>query len=136
MSLLKKLAVLVFTFLSASGAYGQTVGSASTFAGLTWSVSTTMAGFASCNQLAVDFTGDFTNSYRYVVYGTLNCYGGSHFSSGNAFFSADGSFNMSVRMGIGLNLVCANLNGATLSGPCAIYDNLGTQTGTAYVSYP
>jgi hypothetical protein len=43
---------------------------------------------------------------------------------------------MSVSIGVTLKLVCTDLNGATLSGSCAIYDNLGTQAGTALVSYP
>ena len=136
MRLLKKLAVLVVALLAASGSSAQTIGSTSTYAGLTWSVSTTMIGLTNCNQLFVAATGDVSNSSDYVVYGTLNCFDGSYFSSGNAYFDTDGSFNMSVTIGVGFNLVCANLSGATLGGSCAIYDNLGNQTGTALVSYP
>lgn len=135
MRLLKKLAVLVVALLSASGSSAQTFGSASTYGGLTWTVSTTMSGFTSCNQLFVDATGDASHSNDYVIYGTLNCANGSHFSSGNAYFATNGSFNMSVSMGVAYKLVCVNL-GASLSGSCTIYDNLGNQTGTAFVSYP
>ncbi len=136
MRLLKKLAVVVVALLSASGSSAQTVGRTSTYSGLTWSVSTNMGGFTSCDQLFVDATGDVSNSSDYVIYGTLNCANGSYFSSGNAYFGADGSFNMSVSIGVAYKLVCVNLSGATLSGSCAIYDNLGTQTGTAFISYP
>lgn len=136
MHLLKKLAVLAVALLSTSGSSAATVGSTSTYGGLTWSVSTSMGGFTSCNQLFVDATGDASNSNDYVIYGTLNCANGSYFSSGNAFFGTDGSFNMSVSIGVAHKLVCVNLSGATLSGSCSIFDNLGTQTGTAFVSYP
>ena len=134
MRLLKKLAVLVVALLSASGSGAQTLGSTNTYSGLNWFVSTNVSGFTSCNQLFVDATGDLSNSNNYVVYGTLNCSNGSYFSSGNAFFGADGSFNMSVSIGIGLYLVCVSLNGNTLSGECGIYDNLGN-LGPAFVSY-
>jgi hypothetical protein len=136
MRLLTKLAVLVVALLSASGSSAQTFGRTSTYGGLTWSVSTNMGGFTSCNQLYVDATGDATNSNDYVIYGTLNCANGTYFSSGNAYFATDGSFNMSVSIGVAYKLVCVNLRGATLSGSCIIYDNLGNQTGTAFVSYP
>jgi hypothetical protein len=136
MRLLKKLAVLIVALLLASGSSAQTVGRTSTYSGLTWTVSTNMDGFTSCNQLFVDATGDASNSNDYVIYGTLNCANGSYFSSGNAYFGTDGSFNMSVSIGVAHKLVCVNLPGATLRGSCAIYDNLGTQTGTAFLSYP
>jgi len=135
MDLLKKLAVLVVALLSASGSSAQTFGSPSTYSGLTWAVSTDMGGLTSCNQLFVDATGDVYNSNDYVIYGTLNCSDGSYFSSGNAYFGTSGSFNMSVSIGVAFKLVCVGLSGATLSGSCGIYDNLGTQTGTAFVSY-
>lgn len=136
MRLLTKLAVLVVALLSASGSSAQTFGRTSTYGGLTWSVSTSMNGFSSCYQLFVDATGDATNSNNYVIYGTLNCANGAYFSSGNAYFATDGSFNMSVSIGVTHKLECVNLRGAALSGTCAIYDNLGNQTGTASVSYP
>lgn len=136
MNLLNKLAVLVVALLSASVSSAQTIGYTSTYGGLTWTVSTNMVGFTNCNQLFVDATGDVANSYDYVIYGTLNCSDGNEFSSGNAYFSASGSFNMSVSMGVAFRLVCVGLSGATLSGSCGIYDNLGNQTGTAIVSYP
>ena len=136
MRLLNKLAVLAVALLSASGSSAQTLGYTSTYGGLTWTVTTNMVDFTNCNQLFVDATGDVSNSSDYVIYGTLNCSDGSYFSSGNAYFGTSGSFNMSVSVGVAFKLVCVGLNGATLSGSCGIYDNLGTQTGTAFVSYP
>ena len=138
LALLKTLAQLVIAFLTASVSNAQTFGSASTYSGLTWSVSTSIPDLFYCNQLLLDATGDFYNSTNYVVYGALNCpaLGSGYASSGNAYFGIDGSFNMTVSIGVGVKLVCVNLSGATLGGSCAIFNALGAQLGTAFVSFP
>jgi hypothetical protein len=120
---------------AASGASAQTLASTSTYAGLVWAFSTGHPGFSGCGTLVLDATGAVGLSDNFSMYGELQCpaLGGSYASSGSAFFSNAGNFNMTVSLSVTHNLVC-NVDGFSLSGSCPIFDNLGNQTGTAFIS--
>jgi hypothetical protein len=129
---LKKLALCCALLASSAlpAAYAQS--NTFTYAGLAWAFSTTHPGFSTCGTLLVDATGAVGNSDNYVMHGRLSCQGGTYASTGSAYFTS-GGFNMTVRLGVTHNLQCANLDPGTLGGSCLIYDNLGNQTGTAFI---
>ena len=133
MRLSKKL--LVAAILLASAALNARILSpAYTYSGLTWTFSSTTTGVSSCSDLVLDATGDPYNSDNYAIAGQLSCpqLGGNYASSGNAYFDSQNYFHMTITLGVTYQLVCDNLVG--LSGSCPIYNNLGTQVGTAYIS--
>lgn len=115
----------------------QTLGSTSTFAGLTWTFSSGAPGLQGCTLMVLDVTGDVGASNNYSAYGQVFCpaLGGSYASSGNAYFDSFSNFHLSVSLGVTYKLVCDNLSSATLSGSCPVYDYLGSQVGTAFVSF-
>ena len=82
-------------------------------------------------------TGDVGASNNYSSYGQVFCpaLGGNYASSGNAYFDSFSNFHLSVSVGVTYQLVCDNLSSATLSGSCPIYDYLGNQVGSAFVSF-
>jgi hypothetical protein len=128
---------LLAALLTAALAQAQTLGTTSTYSGLTWSVSTDAAGLGGCTRLLVDATGDVSHSDNFAVYGQLYCpsAGGGYASSGAAYFDSFNSFHMTVSLGVTYQLVCDNLSGATLSGSCPVYNNAGTQVGTAFITF-
>jgi hypothetical protein len=128
---------LIAALLAATVAQGQTLGTPSTYSGLTWSVSTDAAGLGACTQLLVDATGDISHSDNFAIYGQLYCpsQGGGYASSGSAYFDSVNNFHMTVSLGVTYQLVCDNLNGATLTGSCPVYNNVGTQVGSAFVTF-
>lgn len=136
MSSIKRL-LLVAALLSAATLNAQTFGNTSTFAGLTWFLSTSTPGLASCTELILDATGAVGVSSNYAAYGQVYCpsLGGSYASSGVAYFDSFNGFHMTVSIGVTYQLVCDNLSGATLSGSCLVYDNLGFEAGNAFVSF-
>lgn len=111
-----------------------TLNNTSTYAGLVWAFSTAQTGFSGCGTLFADATGAVGNSDNFSIYGQLQCpsLGGTYATSGSAYFDSAGSFNMTVSLSVTHHMVCANLS--SLSGSCPIYDNLGNQTGTAFIS--
>lgn len=135
---LRKLALCCALLASAAapGVRAATLDNASTFSGLVWAFSTGHAGFSGCGTLFVDATGAVGHSDNYSIYGQLQCptLGGTYATSGNAYFDSAGSFNMTVSLSVTHHMVCANLSASTLSGSCPIYDSLGNQTGTAFIS--
>lgn len=136
MQILKKLA-LCAALVGASAVSAATLDNAYTYSGLRWAFSTSHAGFSQCDTLLLDATGAVYSSDYFSTYGRLNCslLGGSYPSSGSAYFDSFGSFNISVSLGVTHNLVCTGLSSATFSGSCPIFDNLGTQTGTAFITF-
>ncbi|MDB5871981.1 MAG: hypothetical protein JWQ07_1423 [Ramlibacter sp.] len=130
----KKLLLAVALFASAA-LHAQV--STYTYSGLTWGFSSTTAGLTACTQLVLDATGDVFGSDNFTVYGQLYCpsLGGSYASSGNAYFDSIGGFHMTTTIGVTYQLVCDNLSGSTYSGSCPIYNNLGTQVGSAVISF-
>jgi len=133
---IKKIAALAVLALSGL-AQGQTLSSTFTYSNLTWSFSTSQSGFTGCTQLFVDATGDIYNSDSFSAYGQLFCpgLGGSYASYGTAYFDASNNFNMTLTLGPSFQLVCTNLNGGSLSGTCTIFNNTGSSTGTANISF-
>ncbi|MBG9387939.1 hypothetical protein [Caenimonas aquaedulcis] len=136
MSIFKKTAAAL-ALLACAGLQAQTLAPAYTYSGLTWSFSTTAAGISQCSTLILDATGDVYNSDSYVVHGQLACpaLGGNYASSGTAYFDSVGKFHMTTSLSVTYQMVCDNLSGATLSGSCPIYNNLGAQVGTAFISF-
>lgn len=136
MRAIKKFAVLAL-FTLGSALQAQTLSSTYTYSNLNWTFSTGQSGFTGCTNLFVDATGDIYNSDSFSAYGQLYCpgLGGSYASFGTAYFDASNNFNMTVTLGPAYQLVCTNLSGATLSGSCTIYNNNGTSTGTAFISF-
>lgn len=139
MKLLKKtfLCAALVAFAAVSGtATAQTLSSTSTYSNLAWSFSSGHPGFSSCSTLFLDATGDVYNSDHFSIYGQLYCpsMNGSYASVGSAYFDSFNGFHMTISLSVTHNLVCDNLSGATLSGTCPIYDNLGNQTGSAIIS--
>jgi hypothetical protein len=136
MQVLKKLAVHAALVATAFAGPVAAQVPTYTFPGVTWAFSTNHAGFSACNTLFLDATGAVGNSDDFSMYGTLFCpsFGGAYANSGNAYFDSAGFFHMTISLGVSHNLVCDNLSGFTLSGSCPIYDNLGTQTGTATIT--
>jgi hypothetical protein len=132
----RKLA-LIAALCSAAALNAQTFGNASTFAGLTWDFSSSAPGLESCTLLVLDVTGAVGASNNYSAYGQVFCpaLGGSYASSGNAYFDSFSNFHMTVSMGVTYQLVCDNLSGGSLSGSCPVYDYLGNQVGSAFVSF-
>jgi hypothetical protein len=128
---------LVVALLSAAFVQAQTLGTPSTYSGLTWTVSTDAPGLGSCTQLLLDATGDLTHSDNFAIYGQLYCpsVGGGYASSGSAYFDSFNGFHMTVSLGLTYQLACDNLSGATLTGSCPVYSNAGTQVGTAFVTF-
>jgi hypothetical protein len=128
---------MVAALVAAVSTQAQTLGTPSTYSGLTWSVSTDAAGLGSCTQLLVDATGDVTHSDNFAMYGQLYCpsLGGGYASSGSAYFDSSNNFHMTVSLGVTYQLVCDNLNGGTLTGSCPVYNNAGTQVGSAFVTF-
>lgn len=137
MRLLRKIGLLVASLLAAVSVSAATYGNTNTYAGLTWSFSTSVSGLSGCNYMILDATGDFAQSDNYSIYGTLDCptLGGSYNASGNAYFGGNGGFNISMLVGVVYQIVCTNLNGSTLSGSCPVYNNSGTLMGTAFVTF-
>ena len=138
MRTLKRLAAALLAALLASTAVqAQTLSNAYTYSGLTWAVSTGTTGLTACNELVLDATGDVYNSDNFVMAGQLYCpsLGGSYAASGNAYFDSFNNFHMTVSLGVVYQIVCDNLSGSTLSGSCPVYNNLGTQSGTAFITF-
>jgi len=113
-----------------------TLNNSFTYSGLVWAFSTSQPGFSNCGTLILDATGAVGNSDNFGMHGELQCpgLGGSFTSGGTAFFGAGGGFNMTVNLSVSHQLVCGNLDGS-LGGACAIFDNLGNQTGTAFIDF-
>ncbi len=132
-----KCIALVAGLLFSAVLNAQTISNAYTYSGLSWSMSTSTSGLAACTDLLLDATGDIYNSDNYAVYGQLYCpaLGGGYASSGNAYFDSLGSFHMTVSLGVTYQMVCDNINGFTLSGSCPIYNYLGAQMGTAFITF-
>lgn len=112
-----------------------TLNNTSTYAGLVWAFSTSQPGFSNCGTLILDATGAVGNSDNFGMHGELQCpgLGGSFASGGTAFFGSGGGFNMTLSLSVTHQMVCSNLGGS-LGGSCPIYDNLGNQTGTAFIA--
>jgi hypothetical protein len=133
MRVLTKMLSALALCASALTAQAQVFGNTNTYSGLAWDFFSSQSGFTSCTTLFLDATGDFTNSSNYTMYGDLSCTGGSYLVSGSAYFDGGGGFNMQLELGISHKLLCISLPGAT--GTCTIYNNSGTQTGTAFVEF-
>jgi hypothetical protein len=133
MAVLKKL-VLACALLGAAASHAA-LSNAYTYSGLTWTFSTTTPGITQCSELILDATGDPYHSDAYATAGQLYCpaLGGGYTSSGAAYFDGAGLFHMTVSLSVSYQMVCDNLSGS-LSGSCPIYNNLGTQVGTAFIS--
>jgi hypothetical protein len=134
----KRLAIALMAALLASAAvHAQTLSNAYTYSGLTWAFSSGTTGLTACSELVLDATGDVYNSDNFATYGQLYCpsLGGSYASSGNAYFDSFNNFHMTVSLGVTYQMVCDNLSGATLSGSCPIYNNIGAQVGTAFITF-
>ena len=137
MRLLKPLALCCALAGSAvASASAATLDNTLTYSGLVWAFSTGQPGFSGCGTLVLDATGAVGNSDKFGMHGQLQCpaLGGSFASGGTAFFDPVG-FNMTVSLSVTHQLVCGNLDIATLSGACPIFDNVGNQTGTAFISF-
>ncbi len=130
-------AAVLLAVLAAAPAPAQRIGNTYTYTGLTWSVSANVAGLEYCTRLFLDATGDIYNSDHFVTYGQLYCpaLGGGYASTGSAYFDQSDAFHMTISLGITYKLVCDYLSGATLSGSCPVYNHLGAQVGTAFVSF-
>jgi hypothetical protein len=128
---------LAGALLAGAFAQAQTLGTPSTYSGLAWSVSTDAPGLGACTQLLVDATGDLSHSDNFAMYGQLYCpsLGGGYASSGSAYFDSSNSFHMTVSLGVTYQLVCDYLSGATLTGSCPVYNNVGTQVGSAFITF-
>lgn len=133
---LKTLA-LAAAMLATANVHSQTLGNTSTYAGLTWDVSTNAPGVEPCTRLFLDATGDISQSNQYAVYGQLYCpaLSGGYASHGAAYFDTAGTFHMSVNLGITYRMVCDYLSGSSMSGSCPVYNYLGTQVGSATVTF-
>ena len=137
MRALKKIGIALAVLALSTLGHAQTLSSTYTYSNLTWSFSTGQSGFSGCTQLFVDATGDVYNSDSFAAYGQLFCpgLGGSFASSGTAYFDASNNFNMTLSLGPAFQLVCTSLSGFSLSGACTIFNNSGTTTGTANISF-
>jgi hypothetical protein len=134
---LKSLAIALLAVAAAASVPAQTLGSTSTYAGLTWDVSNTGPGIESCTRLILDASGDISQSNQYSVYGQFYCpsQGSGYASSGAAYFDSTGAFHMSVNLGVTYKMVCDYLSGSSLSGACPIYNYNGQQVGSATVTF-
>jgi hypothetical protein len=132
-----KTVALAIAVLATANVQAQTLGNTSTYAGLTWNVSTNAPGLESCTRLMLDATGDVSQSNQYAAYGQLSCpaLGGGYASHGAAYFDNTGLFHMTVTFGVTYQLVCDYLDGGSLSGSCPVYNNVGAQVGTAVVTF-
>lgn len=130
---LKKFAAALALFASAFAAQAQVYGSTNTYSNLAWDFFSSQSGFQNCTTLYLDATGDFSNSSNYVMYGDLSCSGGSYLVTGSGYFDGAGGFNLQLVLGVSHKLLCVSL--PNLTGTCTIYNNSGTQTGTAFIEF-
>jgi hypothetical protein len=132
-----RFAATAFAVLCASASLHAQPAPAYTYSGIAWAFSTTTPGISSCGTLVLDATGDVNHSDSFAVYGTLNCpsLGGNYASSGTAYFDSQNLFHMTTSLSVSYQMVCDNLSGASLSGSCPIYNNVGTLVGTAFISF-
>lgn len=133
---LRNLATAAALSLAALGASAQSIHNTYTIPSLAWGFSTTHPVFSQCGTLSLDATGDIYNSDFFSMYGRLSCpaLGGNYATVGSAYFDAANTFNMTMTLSVTHKMVCNNLSGSTLSGQCPIFDNLGNQTGTAFIN--
>jgi hypothetical protein len=120
-----------------TGANAYQVGVPDTYADLLWRVSSSVPGLSGCNELQVDATGDLRTSTKLSIYGALNCpfqQGGSYGVTGSGYFSADGTFTMTLTVGASTSLQCVRLSSG-LNGPCSYYDTSGSNLGSAFITF-
>jgi hypothetical protein len=112
-----------------SPVHAYTYGTPTTYGGLTWTISLNsyVAGLSGCSQIYLDATGDLQHSSSMVMYGAWNCpaTGGGYPMVGTAYFGINGTFNTTLNFSNGWQLSCLNINPATLSGQCQVYDGTG-----------
>jgi hypothetical protein len=133
MRFLSKLLAVLSLALTFGAAHAQSV--TYTYSNLIWNFTPSVGSpFASCSWMNLDATGDIYNSDNYVIYGSLQCSGGSYAVSGGAYFSGS-SFNMTLALGPTYQLVCTNLSGSTLSVTCDVFSNTGVSSGTAFIQF-
>lgn len=116
---------LLATAMSAGQAYS--IGPATTYSNLNWSVAFNASGLASCNRLTLDATGDLVNSDALVIYGTMSCGSGGYGMTGNLFINSDGTLNVYMAAA-GYSIYCPRVN--NWYGTCTVYDINGYQVGT------
>lgn len=106
------------------------------YSNLAWDFVSSQSGFTGCTTLYLDVAGNFTNGDHYAMYGKLYCpsLGGFYNVDGSGYFSGN-TFNLSVELGVSHKLVCTNISSSSLSGSCQIYNNTGSVTGTASITF-
>lgn len=134
MTLIKKILGLAVLAGFASMAHAVTATVPTSYNGLTWTFTSTAPGQTDCTQLVLDATGDLTNGFGIGLHGFLNCTSGSFAVSGTAYFTVSGQLNMTMHVGAGTIVVCNGLSGATLSGPCTIFNANGLGLGTGSIA--
>ena len=133
----KLLAVAATTLLLVSQqahAFGATP--AIIYTNLVWNVSGNAVPFSSCNQMILDASGNLNTTNKLVAYGALNCPNGTGYAAtGTAYLANNGTFNLTITLAGGAQLVCGGLSTNSLSGTCTIVNSFGSVAGTAFISY-
>lgn len=113
----------------------STFGSASTYSGIWWSLTTTIPGLTACNDLRLDGTGDLQNAASFVMSGALNCpaLNGAYGVVGSLYIGANSTFNMNLLIGSGTAIQCLNMIG--LSGNCVFSNSAGVVLGTGKLTF-
>ena len=132
--MLKRLvSALILAGLSALAA-AQAITSTLTYSNLAFSLTTSLSGYAACNELRVDASGDLVTSTKFIVYGVLNCPSTAtgYTLAGSGYVGFDGSVNMAFFMSNGMALQCPRLVG--LAGACTFHNAAGLEVGSATIA--
>ncbi len=106
------------------------VGTPTTYSNLVWFTSFNAAGITTCDELAVDATGDLARSDALVIYGALNCNPGAYGVTGSVFTANDGSLNITLLVA-GYTISCPRIVGYV--GSCTVYDASYIARGTGNI---
>lgn len=128
------LATLLIVYVQC--AYALTIGSPSSYTGLTWAASFNATGVPnSCNEIVVDGIADLARGSGISIVGYLNCPASntSYVVTGGGYLTITGRLNLAITFGNGYMLTCPEMS--QLSGTCTVTTNAGYQVGTAYLQF-
>lgn len=87
---------------------------------------------ADCTVLALDFSGNFVSSSKFLAYGTYNCTNtGSAPVFGSGYVAIDNTYNINLQ--VATQYWVCSLSASTLSGSCKIISN-NSLLGTSAIS--
>jgi hypothetical protein len=118
-----------------TSAMAYTFGTPITVSGLRWTLSAVPGATANCNDLDLDFIGDFAHSTKFSQYGAFNCGTIVSFpASGSGYLDATNHLNFTMTVGLASIWQCI-VSAASLVGTCFLLDGTtGAQVGTVFLT--